>query len=168
MKRSLFILFLSFAWQNLIHAQSCFDSIKDNQVLILHNNNNNKQELVFFIDNQKSFNSVRRKKLIFNVDYLNTFSEKSSCSWNNKKFVKNKRSIIATATICGIFLIPSFAYIKINQGKGDVVGPGPGSFFSELIVIPTAASFAISAIGLGIKRAMIIKKSKKNQINCTF
>jgi len=155
------LMFLLASYHLKVNAQNCLDSLHFNQVLILKNMK--KQLLVYHSDSLKSFKAVNHKNLKLTPEYLNTFSDKSLCLWNRKKLVRNKRAIIATSVFAGIFLIPSLAVIKTFNEPENLSG-----FLTEMSLAPFTATFAFSAIGLGIKRHMILKKSKTQKLNCTF
>lgn len=156
----LFVLLIKF---NSIFGQNCIDSLSDNNVLILKNPNS----IIKFasIKNNKSdFFLLKCKDNKISSEYLNSFKEKSLCIWNDKKLKRNKRSIIANSVIGGILLIPVFATIKNLRNDREPIGP----LITIFSLAPISSTFGITAIGLGIKRAVILKKSKKNILKCNF
>lgn len=79
--------------------------------------------------------------------------------------MRNKRSIIACGVIGGILTIPTLAMAK----KLDRSAREPlGSVLVTMSLAPIAGAFDITAIGMGIKRAVVIKKSKKRPLFCNF
>ena len=144
-------------------GQNCIDSLSDNNVVLLKNPNN-VLKFASIKNNKTEFFKIANKDKKISAEYLNSFKEKSLCLWNDKKIKRNKRSIIANSVIGGILLIPVFATIKNLRNDREPIGP----LITIFSLAPISSTFCITAIGLGIKRAVILKKSKKNKLNCNF
>lgn len=147
-----------------IYAQQCLDSLIDKSIIMLKNEHSIRK-FVTIKNNKSDFILLSAKSVKTNAQYINSFSSKYICIWNEKKFMRNKRSIIACGVIGGILTIPTLAMAK----KLDRSAREPlGSVLVTMSLAPIAGAFDITAIGMGIKRAVVIKKSKKRHLFCNF
>lgn len=161
--KCLFCLMLIVIKQD-IFAQQCLDSLKDKSIIMLKNEHSTRK-FVTIKNNKSDFILLSAKSVKTNVQYINSFSSKYVCIWNEKKFMRNKRSIIACGVIGGILTIPTLAMAK----KLDRSAREPlGSVLVTMSLAPIAGAFDITSIGMGIKRAVVIKKSKKRLLFCNF
>lgn len=149
-----------------IFSQNCIDSIKNNSVLILKSDKAI-NKYVSIKNNKTDFILLNAKSKEVDAAYVNSFNSKNVCVWNTKKFIRNKRSIIATSTIGILLTIPVLALSPQLSSRSNSREP-LGAVITVMFLAPIAGSFDLTAIGLGIKRAVILKKSKKNVLNCNF
>ena len=70
------------------------------------------RKFVTIKNNKSDFILLSAKSVKTNAQYINSFSSKYMCIWNEKKFMRNKRSIIACGVIGGILTIPTLAMAK--------------------------------------------------------
>lgn len=165
--KSLFcIMLLSLFMASNIFSQNCIDSIKNNSVLILKSDKA-LNKYVSLKNNKTDFILLNAKSKQVDAAYINSFNSKNVCVWNTKRFKRNKRSIIATSIIGILLTIPVLALSPQLSSRSNSREP-IGAVISIMFLAPIAGSFDITAIGLGIKRAVILKKSKKNKLNCNF
>jgi len=138
------------------------EGLSDKNIIILKNDYSIRK-FVVLKNNKTEFVFIKNKQRKTNASYLNSVQSKSLCIWKEKKFNRNKRTIIATGALGIIFTIPILAVIPSWNNREPF-----GAIFTTMSLVPIATTFNFTAIRLGIKRAVILKRSSKNVLNCNF